>query len=229
MGNDTIIRVESLKKSFKKGHETIEVLEAIDLEVKRGEGLSIMGASGTGKSTLLHLIGGLDRVDSGRIYHQDRDICTMDERAKAAFRNRSIGFVFQFHFLMPEFTAFENVMMPSLVSTKRSTLTRQKALDLLHDVGLDHRITHKPSELSGGEQQRVAVARALMMSPTVLLADEPTGNLDPDTGSEVIRLLERIRHDHEITMIIVTHNPLMAQTMDRIVELKGGLLEPYHP
>jgi lipoprotein-releasing system ATP-binding protein len=225
MKAEPILHVKDLVKSFSKGPEVIEVLKGITMEITAGEGIAIVGASGTGKSTLLHLLGGLERPDQGKILHEKRDICTMNDREMALFRNKQIGFVFQFHFLLPEFTAVENVMMPALVSEKKTDETMHKALYLLETVGLKDRISHKPGELSGGEQQRVAIARSLMMSPKVLLADEPTGDLDPTTGQKIIELFSQLKNTVGVTMIIATHNMELAKTMDRIMILKGGHLE----
>jgi lipoprotein-releasing system ATP-binding protein len=225
MKAEPILHVKDLIKSFSKGPEVIEVLKGITMEITGGEGIAIVGASGTGKSTLLHLLGGLERPDQGKILYDARDICTMNDRDIALFRNKQIGFVFQFHFLLPEFTAVENVMMPALVSEKKTDETMHKALYLLETVGLKDRISHKPGELSGGEQQRVAIARSLMMSPKVLLADEPTGDLDPATGQKIIELFSQLKNTVGVTMIIATHNMELAKTMDRIMLLKGGHLE----
>jgi lipoprotein-releasing system ATP-binding protein len=197
------------------------------MEVFKGEGVAVIGTSGTGKSTLLHLLGGLERSDKGSIFYDNHDITRMKDGDLAGLRNRKIGFVFQFHFLLPEFTALENVMIPALLSSWDKATIRKQALDLLHVVGLSERISHKPGELSGGEQQRVAVARALMMSPEILLADEPTGDLDPETGGKMIALFVQLKESLGITMIIVTHNHDLAQVMDRMLVLKGGVLEPY--
>lgn len=227
MKGDPIVAVEEVSKSFTRGPALIEVLKGTGLSVDRGEGIAIVGASGTGKSTLLHLLGGLERPDKGRILYEGRDICRMNDKQITLFRNTSIGFVFQFHFLLPEFTALENVMVPALVRAKRPDDIRPRAFSLLETVGLKERVEHKPGELSGGEQQRVAIARALMMSPQVLLADEPTGDLDPFTGNKVIDLLTQIKKSLGVTMIIATHNTDLARAMDRVLILKGGLLEPH--
>jgi lipoprotein-releasing system ATP-binding protein len=227
MRGDAVIKVIDLHKSFTKGHAVIHVLNGLNMEVFKGEGVAVIGASGTGKSTLLHLLGGLERSDKGSIFYDNHDITRMKDRDLAGLRNRKIGFVFQFHFLLPEFTALENVMIPALLSSWDKAKIRKQALDLLHVVGLSERIRHKPGELSGGEQQRVAVARALMMSPEILLADEPTGDLDPETGGKMIALFLQLKASLGITMIIVTHNQDLAQVMDRMLVLKGGVLEPY--
>ncbi|HQG31981.1 MAG TPA: ABC transporter ATP-binding protein [Deltaproteobacteria bacterium] len=229
MKGEAAIVIEELTKSFTRGPAVIDVLKGVRLEAYDGEGIAVMGASGSGKSTLLHLLGGLERPDSGRIFYKDRDICRMSDKEIALFRNTRIGFVFQFHFLLPEFTALENVMIPAMVHAKKSDAIRLRATDLLETVGLKDRMEHKPGELSGGEQQRVAIARALMMSPEVLLADEPTGDLDPVTGTKVIELLTQLKESMGVTMVVVTHNMDLAQAMDRVLVLKGGHLEPYAP
>ena len=227
MKAERILVAGEISKSFRRGPALIEVLKGAGMEVNRGEGVAITGASGSGKSTLLHLLGGLERPEEGSIRYEGRDICRMNDRELTLFRNINVGFVFQFHFLLPEFTALENVMIPALVRAKRQDEARPRAQSLLETVGLAERVEHKPGELSGGEQQRVAIARALMMSPRVLLADEPTGDLDPSTGRKIIDLFSHIKESLGVTMIIVTHNIDLAQTMDRILILKGGLLEPY--
>ncbi|MBN2297395.1 MAG: ABC transporter ATP-binding protein [Deltaproteobacteria bacterium] len=227
MKAEPILSIKDLYKSFNRGPEVIEVLQGVDMDVMRSEGVAIVGASGTGKSTLLHLLGGLERPDKGKILYDTGDICRMNDSEIARFRNTQIGFVFQFHFLLPEFSALENVMMPALVSSGKSDETRQKAFHLLETVGLKDRVAHKPGELSGGEQQRVAIARALMMSPKVLLADEPTGDLDPATGQKIIDLFSKLKDTIGVTMIIVTHNMELAKAMDRIMNLTGGHLESF--
>jgi lipoprotein-releasing system ATP-binding protein len=227
MKAETSISAIGLFKTFHKGKHGIEVLKGLDLIVKKGEGVAIIGASGTGKSTLLHLLGGLEKPDSGSIYYGDKNICTMKDNDLSATRNKMIGFVFQFHFLLPEFTAHENVYLPSLISSGDMNKAKIAALELLDIVGLAERATHKPGELSGGEQQRVALARALMMSPEILLADEPTGDLDPSTGEKMSELLVKLKKDMGVTMVVATHNHDLARLMDRILLLKGGMLEQH--
>lgn len=225
MKAEVSIRAQGLVKTFHKGKHGIEVLKGLDLKVEKGKGAAIIGASGTGKSTLLHLLGGLEKPDSGSIYYGDRNICGMGDRELSSIRNRMIGFVFQFHFLLPEFTALENVYVPSLISSGDMKASIKRANELLEIVGLADRAVHKPGELSGGEQQRVALARALMMSPEVLLADEPTGDLDPSTGEMMAGLLVKLKKDMGVTMIIVTHNHDLARLMDNVLTLRGGILE----
>lgn len=229
MRDDRVLTVRNLHKSFRKGPETIEVLRGVDLEARRGEGTAIVGASGSGKSTLLHLLGGLEKPDVGSITYGDSDISAMNDREIARFRNARIGFVFQFHYLLPEFTALENVMVPALISSPMTGEISDRAGYLLDMVGLGHRRTHKPGELSGGEQQRVAIARSLMMSPGIMLADEPTGDLDPETGLRIIELFSGLRNRLDVTLLIATHNMDLARTMDKVLVLKGGHLEHSMP
>lgn len=217
-----LVRVENLFKSFGNGNKRIEVLKGIHLAFSRGESAAIVGASGVGKTTLLHILGALDRPTAGRVLYQEQDIFTMNERELALFRNREIGFVFQFHHLLPEFNALENTMMPCLIRG----LPRQEAASLaeavLTSVGLKHRLSHKPGELSGGEQQRVAVARALVLEPKILLADEPTGNLDAKTGEAVFELLAELNRTKDLTLIVVTHNLKLATHLPRQIQLIEG-------
>ncbi len=227
MNDNAYIRVEGLLRFFRKGSHVINVLNGLSLDIRKGESVGIIGASGSGKSTLLHLLGGLDRPQEGSIYYGSQDICKANDRELALFRNLKIGFVFQFHYLLPEFTTLENVMMPSLLSSVKLPGIRNRAEELLDIVGLGDRLDHKPGELAGGEQQRVAVARALMMSPEVLLADEPTGDLDPQTGEKIIELFCRLKESMGITMVIATHNMELTKTMDRIMLLRRGQLESY--
>jgi lipoprotein-releasing system ATP-binding protein len=223
--SETLIRAEQLRKSFRTGDGSIEVLRGIDLEVHRAERLAIVGASGVGKSTLLHLLGTLDRPTSGRILFRGEDLFERDRSALARFRNQSLGFIFQFHHLLPEFNALENVMMPGLVGGRRPAEMRARASKLLEEVGLEHRVTHPVTKLSGGERQRVAVARALVLEPALLLADEPTGNLDPKTGDQVLELLLEMNRSHGTALVAVTHSPDLAARLGRRVTLVDGYLE----
>jgi len=215
-----MIRTTGITKSFGE----LKVLKGIDIEVKGSEVVSIVGASGAGKTTLLQIIGTLDRPDSGTIYYNGNDIGRLKGKALAAFRNNSIGFVFQFHQLLPEFTALENVCIPAYIAGKGKTEAESKAAELLGFLGLSDRLEHKPSELSGGEQQRVAVARALVNSPSVILADEPSGNLDSENKNELHRLFFRLRDTFGQTIIIVTHDRQLANMSDRILQIKDGLI-----
>lgn len=217
-----LIVVESLRRRFKKDTQVIEVLRGVDLEVKEGEALAITGASGVGKSTLLHIMGTLDRPTSGRVLYGGEDVFRLDERALARFRNRTIGFVFQFHHLLPELTALENVMMPALIQGIPRRKAEGMAMEILDKLGMGHRASHKPGELSGGEQQRTALARAMILRPRVILADEPTGNLDRRTGEGVEDLLLEMNRSLNTTLVVVTHNHQLAGKMDRHLELVDG-------
>ena len=217
-----LIKVEQLFKSYGNGTKQIEVLKGIDLSFYQGERVSIVGASGVGKTTLLHILGALDHPTSGTVLFEGRDIFTLNEKELALFRNRQIGFVFQLHHLLPEFNALENTMMPCLIQgmSKKEGYSRAEAI--LSQVGLKDRLSHKPGELSGGEQQRVAVARALVLEPKVLLADEPTGNLDTQTGESVFDLLQELNKIRGVTLIVVTHNLELASRMSRQIHLVDG-------
>jgi lipoprotein-releasing system ATP-binding protein len=220
-----LLEVVDVHKSFGSGISRVEVLKGISLSVSAGETIALVGVSGAGKSTLLHIMGALDRPTSGKVVCNSKDIFQLNDVSLASFRNRSIGFVFQFHHLLPEFSALENVMMPALISGMRKEEAKGLAERLLVDVGLGHRFTHKPGELSGGEQQRVAIARALILSPTLLLADEPTGNLDTKTSEEIHLLLGEIQQQKGMALVIVTHNEGMAARMGRTVRLVDGRIQ----
>ncbi|HVZ36691.1 MAG TPA: ABC transporter ATP-binding protein [Polyangiaceae bacterium] len=217
-----LVTVRDLYKSFKHMGNVLEVLKGIDLEIQRGELLSIVGASGAGKSTLLHCIGTLDLPTSGQIVLDGLELTTLSGPKLARVRNQSIGFVFQFHHLLPEFDALENVMMPGLIRGDARRQMEARARELLDEVGLSHRVTHRPGEMSGGEQQRVAIARALTLEPKLLLADEPTGNLDTATSDAIHDLFFDINRKHSTTIVVVTHNPSFAQRMPRVVEMSDG-------
>jgi lipoprotein-releasing system ATP-binding protein len=225
-----LFEIEGLKKSFNLGKDgkVIEVLKGIDLTILPGEMLAIEGASGAGKSTLMHILGTLDRATEGKVLFQGVDLLNCSEAGLAEIRNRHIGFVFQFHHLLPEFNAAENTMMPALIRGINPREARNKAESLLEQLGLGNRMVHKPGELSGGEQQRVAVARALMLDPRIILADEPTGNLDTKTGEEVHNRLVQINRDQGITIVVVTHNPALASRMTRRVLLIDGKVSENH-
>jgi lipoprotein-releasing system ATP-binding protein len=220
-----MITVRSLSKSFITDRGRIEVLKDVDLDIRAGERIAVVGASGAGKTTLMHLLGGLDRPSSGSVHFADKNIFHYSAQELDAFRNRSIGFVFQFHQLLPEFSALENVMMPALIGRSPAKQAESRASEILTAVGLGHRLDHKPGQLSGGEQQRVAIARSLIMSPQLLLADEPTGNLDSTTSDEILALLDRLHAERDLTIIVVTHSEKVAGHMDRIVRMKDGFLE----
>ncbi len=217
-----MIRVTDLHKTFTIGEQLLPVLKGIDLEIQRGELVSIVGASGAGKSTLLHIIGMLDRPTKGTVHFNGQDLFQLSEAAQAEFRNRRIGFVFQFHHLLPEFTALENACMPALIQRRPQVDVEADAVSLLNDVGLGERLHHKPGELSGGEQQRVAVARALMQKPDLVLADEPTGNLDTHTGDALFALLRDLNKARGTTFVIVTHNDKLSAQSDRIIHMQDG-------
>lgn len=221
---DYLVTVD-LRKSYISGHEELHVLRGVDVSVRVGEIISIVGASGTGKTTFLNLIGTLDRPTGGTVLYDGVDIFKLTDGELANFRNRDLGFIFQFHHLLPEFSAIENVMMPALISGKNRKEAQEIAAELLKTVGLKGRELHKPSELSGGEQQRVAVARALMNNPKIVLADEPTGNLDRKTGEAIHELLWKLNLELNQTFIIVTHNESLAQKADKIIRLIDGKAE----
>ena len=222
---DALVLIEGLTKSFQHMGRTVEVLRGIDLNVYPGQILAIVGASGAGKSTLLHCVGTLDLPSSGRIRLGSEELTTMSSSRLAAVRNRDIGFVFQFHHLLPEFTALENVMIPGLIQGRPRREMEKRGQALLEEVGLLHRATHRPGELSGGEQQRVAVARALALDPKLVLADEPTGNLDTATSDAIHDLFFQINREHGTTIIVVTHNPTFAERMPRVVRMRDGRVE----
>lgn len=216
-----MIRVEKLNKSF----GSLQVLRDIDLSIDRGEVVSIVGASGAGKTTLLQLLGTLLRPDSGHIFYDDVDVSTLDEKSLSRFRNRNVGFVFQFHNLLPEFTALENVCMPALIAGRTMEEASAEAMKLLDFLNVTARANHKPAQLSGGEQQRFAVARALINHPAVVLADEPSGNLDTRHAAELHDLFFQLREQYRQTFVIVTHNTTLAQKSDRQITLRDGQVE----
>jgi len=219
-----MIAAHGIVKSYCGPAGPVSVLQGVDLEVAEGEMLAITGASGVGKSTLLHVLGTLDRPDSGTLHVAGEDVLAYAEPALRAFRNRTLGFVFQFHHLLPEFTALENVMMPALIARRPEAEARETALGLLDELGLTARSEHRPGALSGGEQQRVAVARALVQRPKAVLADEPTGNLDRDIGDQLHALLRRLNEERGLTVVIVTHNERLADACHRRLRLEGGQL-----
>ena len=221
-----LITVRNLSKSFTNGGASIAILKDLDFDLASGESVAIVGASGIGKSTLLHLLGTLDRPDSGELLFKGEDVFAFDDLKLAKFRNKSVGFVFQFHHLLPEFSAVENVMMPALINGRSKQTAIQAAEDILVRVGLKDRLQYRVGKLSGGEQQRVALARALVLKPPVLLADEPTGNLDKSNSEQVHSLLMELNQEFSMTLVVVTHNAELASFMSRRVTIVNGTLTP---
>jgi lipoprotein-releasing system ATP-binding protein len=223
--SEPLLRARALTKTYTMGKRSLEVLRGVDLDVARGECLALRGASGAGKSTLLHLIGGLDLPNAGEILFDGNNLVAFSERRLTEFRNRRVGFIFQAYHLLPELTALENVCLPARMARAASARTVERAGELLARVGLKDRLDHKPSELSGGEQQRVAIARALINEPELVLADEPTGNLDSKTGGEIIELLKNLRIEKQTTLVIATHDAKVAANAERVVELVDGRIQ----
>ena len=223
-----MIVLDNLSKTFIKDGNRIEVLKNLNLEIKKGESVAILGVSGAGKSTLIHILGTLDHPTSGRFSINGQNIFEWKEKEISRFRNTHIGFIFQFNNLLLEFNALENTMMPALISGLPKKQAAQRARELLEDVGLEHRLNHKPGELSGGEQQRVAIARALIMEPDILLADEPTGNLDTETGKKIEDILVNLNATKTITLIVVTHNQMLAERMSRRIGLRDGIIHDFN-
>ncbi len=229
MNSQKLVDITNLSKTFIHEGKQIDVLKGLHLTVTGGEMCAIMGASGAGKSTFLHVVGTLDAPTNGTIVIDGKDVTRLGEKELAHFRNKTIGFVFQFHHLLPEFTALENTMMPGLIRRASREQLEHDARTILSEVGLEHRITHKPGELSGGEQQRVALARALVMKPQLLLADEPTGNLDGRTSGAIHDLFFKMNERYGTTMLLVTHNTSLAERMPRTLRLKDGLVTDVQP
>ena len=222
-----MIEAKNIHKSYTNGGKAIKVLKGINLRIEKGKFTAITGPSGAGKSTLLHILGGLDTPSEGIAFFEGKDLNKLDEPELCKIRNRKIGFVFQFYHLLSEFTVVENVLMPAMIGSRVSGFgprTRNEALELLEKVGLSERIAHFPSELSGGEKQRVAIARALINKPQALFCDEPTGNLDSDTGNEIIALIRKISVEHKMTVVLITHNIELAKSVDKVYHLKDGVL-----
>lgn len=226
MTDQALLQVRALRKSFPSGDRTLQVLREVDLSVPKGTSVAVMGASGSGKSTFLHLTGGMEKPDSGEIWVEGENIAALQGRRLAQYRNRQVGFVFQFHHLLSEFSALENVMFPLLLGGGTFARSRSRAARWLEEVGLSERAHHKPGQLSGGEQQRVAVARALVGSPSLLLADEPTGDLDEQTSESIHRLLMDLHERHDLTSVIVTHDASLAALCDQRRLMAGGRLTP---
>ncbi len=222
-----MIKIDNLSKTYIKDGNNIEVLKSINLSISRGQSLAILGVSGAGKSTLIHILGTLDHPTSGDVLYNGVNVFERNKKELAEFRNKTIGFVFQFHNLMPEFNSLENTMMPALINGLPHRKAKDRAEAILHEVGLGDRLTHKPGELSGGEQQRVAVARALIMEPEVILADEPTGNLDSETGKKIEDILVDLNRSKQLTLVVVTHNKSLADRMSQKIGLRDGKIYDY--
>ena len=224
--NNTIIKLEDVDKFYMETGNKLHILKRLNLEVKRGEFVSILGKSGSGKSTLLNIMGLLDKIDGGKIWIDDKEVSSLNETERNNIKNHFLGFVFQFHYLMSEFTALENVMIPALLNNfKNKAEIEKEAKELLEIVGLAERMTHKPNQLSGGEKQRVAIARAMINKPKLILADEPTGNLDEDTGEMIFSLFRKINKERNQSIVVVTHARDLSQVTDRQIYLKRGVLE----
>lgn len=224
MSDVPVITCVGLKKTYSDGDLTVEVLKGVDLQVNRGESVAIIGASGSGKSTLLHILGGLDSPTQGDISINGESLAGLDETQKGKMRNRHIGFVYQFHHLLPEFTALENVVMPLVIRGESIIAAEQNAVEMLTAVGLEQRMHHKPSELSGGERQRAAIARAIITRPGCILADEPTGNLDEHTSGNVFEVMRELNRELDLSLVMVTHNMTLARHLDRVLTLQDGRL-----
>lgn len=222
--SDLVLRCDNLVKTFRQGDNDVSVLRGVSLQVRKSETIAIVGASGSGKSTLLHILGGLDAPTSGEVMLLDQRMDKLSAYEQGNLRNRALGFIYQFHHLLPEFTALENVAMPLAIRGNETKSAKEYAAQILNDVGLSHRLSHKPGELSGGERQRVAVARALVTRPACVLADEPTGNLDRTTADGVFELIMRLNQKYETALVMVTHDPQLAAKMERRLVLSDGVL-----
>lgn len=225
--SDVLLKTSGLQRVYRQGGESLAILHDVDIEIRAGEIVALVGPSGSGKSTLLQMAGLLDRPTSGSITIAGQDAVTNDDERRTALRRQYLGFVYQFHYLLPEFTALENVVIPQMIAGKKKSEAEDRAVELLTHLKLDHRLTHRPARLSGGEQQRVAIARALANGPKLLLADEPTGNLDPETSNAVFDMLTELVRSTGVGALIATHNMDLAERMDRILELKAGRIISY--
>lgn len=222
--NNLLIQTTDLSKTFQDGELWVPVIDGINFSVQKGERIAIIGPSGSGKSTLLHLLGGLDKPTKGDVFLLGKKLSALKDKKRAAIRNQALGFIYQFHHLLPEFSALENIMLPGLIAKAPQKQVKEKAYALLEEVGLSNRFNHKPTQLSGGERQRVAIARALINQPQCLLADEPTGNLDSESAENVFNLLNGLTQKHQISQVIVTHDLTLAKKMDSIYRLENGAL-----
>jgi lipoprotein-releasing system ATP-binding protein len=223
--SSSVLRCQSIYKSYQEAESDVKILQNVSLDLQVGETLAILGSSGSGKSTLLHILGTLDTPDRGEVYFEDECLSSLSPKKQAKFRNSQLGFVYQFHHLLPEFSAQENVAMPLLIAGREKTQAFGKADALLERVGLSHRASHKPSQMSGGERQRVAIARALVNTPKVIMADEPTGNLDEANSQQIFELIQDINQEFNTAFIIVTHDHVLASKLDRMLTLTRGQLE----
>ena len=221
---NTVIQCKGVSKTFKEGKLSVDVLRNIDFQVNAGEQIAIVGASGSGKSTLLHLLGGLADPSSGKIFIDGQDVNSLGHKKRGELRNRALGFVYQFHHLLPEFTALENVAMPLLIRKTDHVSAFKQAQEILQRVGLEQRLEHKPGELSGGERQRAAIARALVTQPQCVMADEPTGNLDGQTASAIHELMLELNQDYQTSLLVVTHDLTLASKMDKVIKMENGIL-----
>ncbi|NIP30101.1 MAG: ATP-binding cassette domain-containing protein [Candidatus Dadabacteria bacterium] len=226
--SENLYSIRNLKKIFKNNGSYVYAIDGINLDINSGETLGVVGVSGSGKSTLLHILGTLDSPTEGTVNYNGNNLFERSEDELTEFRNNEIGFVFQFHYLMPEFTALENVMLPSLIKRENVSEAEEKAYEILKAVGLENRVTHRPGELSGGEQQRVSIARAMVLKPNVIFADEPTGNLDLKTGLSILELFLKLNNELDITLILVTHNTEVTKELDRTITLLDGKISNFH-
>lgn len=228
MNKQIVIDCQNVSKSYQDGHLNVDVLHDLNVQIQAGESVSIIGASGSGKSTLLHILGGLDTPTSGKIALMGQDLATLNQAKLGALRNQYLGFVYQFHHLLAEFTALENVMMPLLIGKMKRSEAEERAAIMLEKVGLSMRMKHRPAELSGGERQRAAIARALVNNPKCLLADEPTGNLDRNNARHVLEMMLQLRHELNTALVVVTHDDELAVCFDRVLTMKDGALQNFH-
>lgn len=228
MNKQIVIDCQNVSKSYQDGHLNVDVLHDLNVQIQAGESVSIIGASGSGKSTLLHILGGLDTPTSGKIALMGQDLATLNQAKLGALRNQYLGFVYQFHHLLAEFTALENVMMPLLIGKMKRSEAEERAAFMLEKVGLSTRMKHRPAELSGGERQRAAIARALVNNPKCLLADEPTGNLDRNNARHVLEMMLQLRHELNTALVVVTHDDELAVRFDRVLTMKDGALQNFH-